>query len=144
MQDREFENVRSFYGGLQHFCRKYHATYKQGRPVRHSQPLSFHNDWVDNKEDLYSMTSNTFEVPTVELTLTEDCLRKLINETDELDSRDFKEYLRLSKVLGEHFVLEMYEIKRTQEHEKRLRSNNSSLQQAWEQYQILLRLVDSK
>lgn len=140
MNNRQREQYKTFNNSLNKFCSRYRATAKQGRPMRRSQPLSY-KDWMDDKQDFFSTSLNMFEVPTVELTISEDDFKELLNEVDELDSDDYREYLRLTKALGEHFVIDLYSLRREKEREERVRNANPGVQKAWENYQLMLKLA---
>ena len=123
---------------LQQFCQRYKAHAKQGRPVRRSQPISYQG-WT--KEDYKDLYLNTFEVETIDLNITEEDFRQLLNDLAEMDSEDWNEYVRHRKGLGEHFILEFYEHRRLQDREKRVRESNPGVQKAWENYQMMLKLA---
>lgn len=124
---------------LQKFCQRYRAQARTGRPVRRAEPISYNPHWY--KDDYKDYFINTFEVETIDLNITEEDFRQLLKDLAEMDSEDYNEYVRLRKHLGEHFVLELYELKGREERERRARTNNPGVQKAWENYQLMLKLA---
>ena len=138
-RDRTNNRLRDKATSLQEFCQRYRAYARQGDPQRRSMPI--HNDkYLDKgfKADYYF---ETYSIPTVNITISEEDLEKLCNDLAEVDSEDYNEYVRHRKELGEYFVLEHYEAKRKQQRESEIRRSNPGVQKAWENYQMMLKLA---
>jgi hypothetical protein len=132
--------IKSFGKELNEFCSRYRAYPRQGQPVRRSKKLNI-TDWVNPKDEWTFANLPTYEVPTVDLNISEEDLKKLFDDLAEVDSGEYKEYLRTRKVLGDHFMLDLYEVKGRQAREERARQANPGVQKAWENYQMMLKLA---
>lgn len=124
---------------LHEFCQRYRAQAKTGRPVRRTEPISF-KQWTKDT-DFQDLYINTFDVETIDLNLTQEDFKQLLDDLSELDSEDYNEYVRLRKHLGEHFILEFIDQKGKQTREQRIRYDNPGVQKAWENYQLMLKLA---
>jgi len=136
---RDSNRLKDRATSLNEFCKRYRAYACQGKPINQPQPLKF-DKWLD-KEFVYDTYIHTYSVPTVDINISEEDLDKLCNDLAEVDSEDYNEYVRLRKALGEHFILDHYEIKARQIREEQARKENPGVQKAWENYQLMLKLA---
>lgn len=122
---------------LEQFCYRYDARIEQtGRYYRRAEPSPWRvNDYPDTSVVKQANFMNLTEVPIVAITLPEDRLNALIEHekrvTDmiELKPMYISKYSVLEHIIQEH------------EEESRLRHTNPALKKAWENYQMLLRMV---
>lgn len=138
MNYREQQQIKSFGKHLNEFCSRYRAYARTGPTMRRAEPISFKN-WKD--DDFYHAHMNTYEVPALELTISEEDLQKLMDDLAEVDTPDYNEYQRMRKMLGEHFLLDLHSYKLQQAREDRARRENPGVQKAWENYQLMLKLA---
>ena len=140
-RDRNNNRLRDKATSLNEFCQRYRAYARQGDPQ--SRPIPIKYDSYLDKGFTADYHFETYSVPTVDINISEEDLIKLFEDLAEMDSEDYNEYVRLRKALGEHFVLDLYEVKSREEREHRIRQNNPGVQKAWEEYQLLLKLANN-
>lgn len=139
-RDRNTNNrLKDTATSLNEFCQRYRAYARQGDMQR--RPMPIHYDSYLDKGFTADYYFTTYNVPTVDINISEEDLYKLFDDLAEVDSEDYNEYVRLRKALGEHFILAHYEAKRKREAEDRVRRDNPGVQKAWENYQMMLKLA---
>ena len=122
---------------LEQFCYRYDARIEQtGRYHRRAEPSPWRvNDYPDTSVVKQANFMNFTEVPMVAITLPEDRLGALIEHekrvSDMIERKPMypSKYSVLDHIIQEH------------EEECRLRHTNPALKKAWENYQMLLRMV---
>jgi hypothetical protein len=122
---------------VEEFCRKYDARVSpSAQPWRRTKPVPFS---VFEEQGMAAFAQIQYQdIPMVEITMPEDRFRALMEHDHWLanaglrcDTNFFNNYvMRVGNMIVDH------------ERECRLRSEHSALQKAWEQYQIMLRMVD--
>ena len=141
MNAKELEQSKRLNKSIGKFCDRYHATARPGRPLQKIEPISY-NPFSYKDDDVFNnVYMNTVTVPSVELTISEEDFQRLMSETEEIDSEDYKEYLRLTKALGQHFIVDYYSYKHQMAREEAARNKNPGVQKAWENYQLMLKLA---
>jgi hypothetical protein len=131
--------IKSFGKELNEFCSRYRAYARQGQTVRRSKKLNL-TDWVNPKDDWTFANMPIQELPTVDINISEEDLKNLFDDLAEVECGEYQEYLRTKKVLGDHFMIDLYSIKGREEREQRARAANPGVQKAWENYQLMLKL----
>ncbi len=122
---------------LEQFCYRYDARIERtGRYHRRAEPSPWRvNDYPDTSVVKQANFMNFTEVPMVAITLPEDRLGALIEHekrvSDMIERKPMypSKYSVLDHIIQEH------------EEECRLRHTNPALKKAWENYQMLLRMV---
>jgi hypothetical protein len=122
---------------LNKFCYRYEARIERtGRYHRRAEPSPWRvNDYPDTSVVKQANFMNFTEVPMVAITLPEDRLGALIEHekrvSDMIERKPMypSKYSVLDHIIQEH------------EEECRLRHTNPALKKAWENYQMLLRMV---
>jgi hypothetical protein len=121
---------------VEEFCRKYDARVSPGaQPWRRTKPVPFP---VFEEQGMAAFENIQYQdIPMVEITMPEDRFRALLEHDHWLanaglnhNNHFHNNVMRVSNMIVDH------------ERECRLRSEHSALQKAWEQYQIMLRMVD--
>jgi len=119
---------------VEEFCRKYDATVGPSNQRRRRHRLLTKAEW--EKDPFEPMP--TWDVATVEITMPEDRFRALMEHDHWLahaglhDNNHFQNnVMRVSNLIVDH------------ERECRIRQEHPGVQAAWEQYQVMLRLVDT-
>jgi hypothetical protein len=120
---------------IEEFCRKYEARVgPSSQPWRRAKPVPY-DVWREDP-DVFKTVEHQ-DVPMVEITMPEDCFRALMEHDHWLANAGLhhnnhfqNNVMRVSNMIVDH------------ERECRLRSEHVALQKAWEQYQIMLRMVD--
>jgi hypothetical protein len=117
---------------VQEFCGKYDATVgPSSRLHRRSRRLSL-SDWQQDFDAARTMPYE--DVPCVEIHMPEDRFRALM-EHDHWLEREFRQ--------GDGSNGAVLRILREYERECRIRNEHPGVRAAWEQYQIMLRMVDT-
>jgi len=118
---------------VEEFCRKYDAVVGPSFKMhRRSRRISL-SDWERDFNDIRTMPYE--EVPCVEIHMPEDRFRALMEHDHWLE----REFRRNDGIVGNGAV----RIVREYERECRIRNEHPGVQAAWEQYQIMLRMVDN-
>jgi hypothetical protein len=117
---------------VEEFCRKYDARVgPSSQPWRRSKPVPFS---VFEEQGMGAFENIQYQnIPMVEITMPEDRFRALI-EHDHWLEREFRQ----SDISNGAVV----RIVREYERECRIRHEHPGVQATWEQYQIMLRMVD--
>ena len=117
------------------FCHKYQAQVGKSTRVWTRRQSVPYDVWLADPDVFKSIPCQ--DVPMVEITMPEDRFRALMEHDHWLaraglhDNGHFaNNVMRVSNMIVDH------------ERECRLRAEHPSLQKAWEQYQIMLRMVD--
>lgn len=128
---------------LAEFCKKYHAEARRGKPIRqYRSPMRVRDLLAEFESDTpISATFETYSSPSVEITISDSHLDKLLANLAEIDSEEYNEYVSLRKAIGENFVLDMYNARQEQVKEEQMRKDNPGVQKAWENYQMMLKLA---
>lgn len=122
---------------LNKFCSRYRAQAKSGQTTRRADPV-----WSDSSYSSYrDLYMNTYEVPTVVLTMSEPDLIALMNELNEVNTPEYKEFVGCRKILGHGFINELQSYKYRQSREEQIRNQNPGVKKAWENYQLMLKLA---
>lgn len=122
---------------LNKFCYRYEARVERtGRYYRRAEPTPWRvNDYPDTSAGQQAIFQNITEVPIMSISLPADRLNALIEHekrvTDMIEPKPMypTKYSVLEHIIQEH------------EEECRLRYTNPALKKAWENYQMLLRMV---
>lgn len=122
---------------LKEFCYKYEAQVSpSSRPWRRPKRVPL-DVWASDPNVFKDIHHNYEDVPTVTITMPEDRFHALLEHDDwvskaGLQGNNFfnNNVSRVSNMLMDH------------ERECRLRYQHPGVQKAWEQYQIMLRMVD--
>ena len=119
---------------VQEFCKKYDA--QVGPSSRMHRRAARFTNWQDRADtDVSKVLPVTNVVPGVEIHMPEDRFRALM-EHDHWLEREFRR--------GDQFVDSgAVRIVREYERECRIRNEHPGVRAAWEQYQIMLRMVDT-
>jgi len=121
---------------VEEFCRKYDARVSpSAQPWRRTKPVPFS---VFKEQGMTAFENIQYQdIPMVEITMPEDRFRALMEHDHWLARAGLNGngYLQNNAMRASNMVVD-------HERECRLRSEHSALQKAWEQYQILLRMVD--
>jgi hypothetical protein len=121
---------------IEEFCKKYEARISpSAQPWRRTKSVPFS---VFEEQGMAAFEQIQYQdVPMVDITMPEDRFRALMEHDHWLanaglhDNQFFhNNVMRVSNMVVDH------------ERECRLRAEHSALQKAWEQYQIMLRMVD--
>lgn len=139
MNARKQEQVKDFSRYVNEFCSRYRAKVRRGGTLRRSKPIQY-NEWK-YEADFRDVFMETYDLPAVDITISEEDLSKLVNDLAEFETGDYAEYVRMKRSLGDHFMLDLYEFKGRQAREERARQENPGVQKAWENYQLMLKLV---
>jgi hypothetical protein len=120
---------------LNEFCHKYQAQVGQSTKVWHRRQSVPYDVWLNDPDVFKSIPCQ--DVPMVEITMPEDRFRALMEHDHWLanaglhDNGHFtNNVMRVSNLIVDH------------ERECRIRHEHPGVQAAWEQYQVMLRLVD--
>jgi hypothetical protein len=118
---------------IEEFCRKYDARVgPSSQPWRRSKPVPFP---VFEEQGMGAFENIQYQnIPMVEITMPEDRFRALMEHDHWLE----REFRRNDGIVGNGAV----RLVREYERECRIRNEYPGVQAAWEQYQIMLRLVD--
>jgi hypothetical protein len=81
--------------------------------------------------------------PGVEITMSEESFSAMMDEFTDVTKEEYRYYQYMLKVEGQGWLNRMLNIRDRALREGRLRDQNPTLQAAWEQYQILLNLLDN-
>jgi hypothetical protein len=115
---------------VQEFCGKYDATVGPSSQRRRRHRLATMQEW--EKDPFESMP--TWDVAMVEIHMPEDRFRALMEHDHWLE----RESRRNDGIVGNGAV----RLVREYERECRIRNEHPGVRAAWEQYQVMLRLVD--
>jgi hypothetical protein len=140
LSSREEREAKNFSKSIHDFCRRYCADVRSGRPIQKAQPISY-SDWSKGNVDFMNLHIGHYSVPSVEIKISEEDFKNVLNALDEIDEREYQEFIRLKKTLGDHFMIDLYSIKGREEREQRARAANPGVQKAWENYQLMLKLA---
>ena len=123
-----------------YFERRYNAQVRSRQmTVRNPVPIT----WQDRLDsDIYDMKTITESVPAVEIVMTEDSFKELMALSDECNKQEYKQYQYLTSKMGQNWLANVLNQQDRNQQEHRLRSQNPALQKAWDQYQLMLRLVE--
>jgi len=118
---------------VQEFCQRYDAVVgPSGRMHRRSRLVTL-SDWEKDFNKIRDLPHQ--DVPCVEIHMPEDRFRALM-EHDHWLEREFRQ--------GDQYIdSNAVRIVREYERECRIRNEHPGVQSAWEQYQIMLRMVDT-
>lgn len=119
---------------LEEFCYKYDAYVQPSRLNHRRAKTAPIVDWNQNP-DSYHQTFQYTDVPCVEIRMPEDRFRALMEHDQwlEQESRHGDGWIGSGAV----------RLVRKYERECRLRQEHEALRKAWNQYQLLLKMVDS-
>jgi hypothetical protein len=115
---------------VEEFCRKYDATVGPSSQRRRRHRLVTMQEW--EKDPFEPMP--TWDVGMVEITMPEDRFRALMEHDHWLE--------RLARTDDAWRGTGAVNLVRNYERECRIRNEHPGVQAAWEQYQVMLRLVD--
>jgi hypothetical protein len=118
---------------VQEFCGKYDAVVGPSSRMHLRSRRVAVSDWIQDFHDIRTMPYE--KVPCVEIHMPEDRFRALMEHDHWLE----REFRRNEEIIGNGAV----RLVREYERECRIRNEHPGVQAAWEQYQIMLRLVDS-
>lgn len=123
-----------------YFERRYNARVKLSQTtIQNPVPVT----WQDMAiPDYHSMSCTTETTPAVEIVMTEDSFKELLKLSDECNNREYKQYQYMTSRMGQNWLNNMLNQQDRNQQEYRLRSQNPALQKAWEQYQLMLKLVE--
>jgi hypothetical protein len=120
---------------IDEFCHKYQAQVGQSTKMWTRRQSVPYDVWLADPNVFKSIPCQ--DVPMVEITMPEDRFRALMEHDRWVERAGVTGYghfnnnvMRVSNMVVDH------------ERECRLRAEHPSLQKAWEQYQIMLRMVD--
>lgn len=127
----------SQYSDIDKFCHRYEARVERtGRYYRRAEPSPWRiQDYYNTSAGQQAIFQNITEVPIMSISLPADRLNALIEHekrvTDMIETKPMypTKYSVLEHIIQEH------------EEECRLRYTNPALKKAWENYQMLLRMV---
>lgn len=116
---------------IQKFCHDYDAVISPGkRAWRRALPIKMSVDWSDD----IAYTMPEYTVDTVVVEMPEDRFRALVETRNWLDSYQ-------DRNRGFYHIGYAAKLVEDWEQECRLRHQHPSLQSAWEQYQVLLKML---
>jgi hypothetical protein len=134
---RAQDYIYLFEKNLNKFCSQYRAHVKAGQPMRRVDPI-----WADPISNNYrDFHVTTYEVPTVEIVISENDLSALMNDLAEMDTSEYNEFVRYNKILGRGFMNDLQTYKYRQSKEEHIRNQNPGVKKAWENYQLMLKLA---
>lgn len=119
---------------IQEFCRKYDAVAGPSHKVHHRVRRLDYKIWSESDPKIIDSVPYE-DIPCVEIHMPEDRFRALV---------EHDHWLELNQRRHNGFEgAEAVRMAREHERECCLRNQHASLQKAWEQYRLILRLVDS-
>lgn len=83
-------------------------------------------------------------IPSVKITISEKSFTKLLDIIAATESVEWREYEWLLKTQGHEWLTNYLRIVDSEKDEQNLRDSNPALQQAWEEYQLILKLVGGR
>ena len=83
----------------------------------------------------------TGKVPGVEILMSEQSFLELLEVTDFLDSEEYRHFQYMNSHMGPTWLNQVLNQQSREERELNLRTKFPALREAWEQYQILLKLI---
>lgn len=99
--------------------------------------------WQDMTSSDYHSTNYTTETtPAVEILMTEKMFAELLDLSDECNSQEYRHWRYMNSRMGQNWLNNVLNQQDRNQREHYLRSQNPALQNAWEQYQLLLKLVE--
>ena len=119
---------------IDEFCHKYQAEVGQSRRMwRRPQSVPY-DVWLKDP-DVFKSIECVDDVPMVEITMPEDRFRALMEHDHWLELQQRRDQTGL--------VTNAVRVAREHERECRIRHEHPSVRSAWEQYQIMLSMVDT-
>jgi hypothetical protein len=123
------------------FEKKFNARVRPSN-MRTAEPLYYNLlDRIDD-QDYSKTTFNTRVVPAVDITMSEDCFEDLLDAVEFMDSAEWRHQEYMRSKMGSNWLNKLLSIQDRNIREEYLRDSNPAVQKAWEQYQMLLKLVD--
>ncbi len=102
--------------------------------MRIPRPVSF--NYNDVKQDYYNAYMHVEEVPSVELSISEEDFKSIIERVEQSEELERHWGPNAHQVLNEAF-----RVTSEQSHESRIRQSNPAVKIAWEKYQMLLKIA---
>lgn len=127
--------------GVYRFEKKFNARVRPSN-MRMAEPLNYNPlDSID-VQDYSKTTFNTRVVPAVDITMSEECFRDLLEASEFMGSDEWRHQEYMRSKMGPNWLNQLLNMQDRNVREEYLRDRNTALKNAWEQYRMLLKLVD--
>ena len=133
--------MESNYKNYKNFCHRFRAHVQPGKQKIRVVPAPRFDFNKRFTEDYFT----TIDLDTVDISMPEEDFVKMINIIEEMEDpgSGWSDFQRMTKIFGVDWIHRIQTQESNRERERFLRDKNQALRNAWEQYQILLRLSGS-
>lgn len=121
---------------LKEFCHMYSADTRPGHSRYRAEPINY-----TFFKELTHLEQGVTRVETIDINLSNEDFKLLLEDLSAVHSDNFIQYDRQCRELGEHFMVELYELRTQKSRERKIRESHPGVLKAWENYQIMLKLV---
>lgn len=122
------------------FEKKFNARVIQSQhQFHHQEPIRWEPH--SSKKDFFQYNFTQHVEEGIEITMPKSCFEELVDIVEKDTDPQWRDFMYLSKQLGNSWINEYLELKYEKNREQFVRGTNPSVKNAWEEYQLLLKLT---